>query len=62
MNTTGRPELFTNVDASEQAHIEGGVLTVEYLILGTFLALALIVGIPNAARSGGAPAVAPTRR
>lgn len=27
------------------ARIEGGVVTIEYLVLGTFLALSMIVGI-----------------
>jgi hypothetical protein len=41
--------LFTSVDNQELLQIQGGVVTIEYLVLGTFLALALIVGVTTVA-------------
>jgi lactobin A/cerein 7B family class IIb bacteriocin len=37
--------LFSTVDDQELMAVEGGIVTIEYLVLGTFLALALIAGV-----------------
>lgn len=38
-------DVLRSVEASELEAVEGGVVTLEYLVLGTILALGVIVGI-----------------
>jgi len=36
---------FSSVDCQELMAVEGGIVTIEYLLLGTILALGVIVGV-----------------
>ena len=52
--------LFSSVDRRELMAVQGGVVTIEYLVLGMYMCLALIVGV--SATSTSRDAVASTSR
>jgi hypothetical protein len=46
-NTIDESNLFSSVTAAELTEVVGGVVVVEYLLLATFLGLALVVGMTS---------------